>query len=166
MFGQGILKGEVSPYHWPPVWLVWNQTTDNFCFYLQNRLIQTNQTGGQWYSDTSPFSISWFGQQCLWPTTRLVGNDPPFGQQCLLFDAVLVDQMSVGQMVFDQMTWNVFFSSFLFRQISIFFISNLNLFWPKVLSNKPRQFTDLKAERGGDGLIIQYIAWLASDILE
>jgi len=22
-------------------------TTDNFCFYLQNRLIQTSQTGGQ-----------------------------------------------------------------------------------------------------------------------
>jgi hypothetical protein len=32
-------------------------TTDTFCFYLQNRLIQNNQTGGQWYSDTSPFSI-------------------------------------------------------------------------------------------------------------
>ncbi len=32
-------------------------TTDNFCFYLQNRLIQTSQTGGQQYSDTSPFSI-------------------------------------------------------------------------------------------------------------
>jgi hypothetical protein len=32
-------------------------TTDNFCFYLQNRLIQTSHTGGQWYSDTSPFSI-------------------------------------------------------------------------------------------------------------
>jgi len=31
--------------------------TDNFCFYLQNRLIQTSQTGGQWYSDTSTFSI-------------------------------------------------------------------------------------------------------------
>ena len=29
-------------------------TTDNFCFYLQNRLIQTGQTGGQWYTDTSP----------------------------------------------------------------------------------------------------------------
>jgi hypothetical protein len=40
---QGILKGEVSLYYWPPVWLVWNQlydnwhlfsymTTDNFCF--------------------------------------------------------------------------------------------------------------------------------------
>jgi hypothetical protein len=24
---------------------------------LQNRPIQTSQTGGQWYSDTSPFSI-------------------------------------------------------------------------------------------------------------
>jgi hypothetical protein len=32
-------------------------TTDNICFYLQNRLIQTSQTGGLWYSDTSPFSI-------------------------------------------------------------------------------------------------------------
>jgi hypothetical protein len=34
-------------------------TTDNFCFNLQDRLIQTSQTGGQWYSDTSPFSIPW-----------------------------------------------------------------------------------------------------------
>ncbi len=35
-------------------------TTDNFCFYLQNRLIQTNQTGGPQYSDTYPFSILWY----------------------------------------------------------------------------------------------------------
>ncbi len=34
-------------------------TTDNFCLYLQNRLIQTGQTGVQRYSDTSPFSIPW-----------------------------------------------------------------------------------------------------------
>jgi hypothetical protein len=27
---------------------------------LQNRLIQTCQTGGQWYSYTSPFSIPWY----------------------------------------------------------------------------------------------------------
>jgi hypothetical protein len=27
---------------------------------LQNRLILTSQTGGQRYSDTSPFSIPWF----------------------------------------------------------------------------------------------------------
>ncbi len=38
-------------------------TTDNFCFYLQNRLIQTSQTGGQRYSDTSPFSIPWLRQR-------------------------------------------------------------------------------------------------------
>jgi hypothetical protein len=37
-------------------------TADNFCFYLQNRLIQTSQTGGQVYSDTSPFSIPWFDE--------------------------------------------------------------------------------------------------------
>jgi hypothetical protein len=29
-------------------------TTDNFCFYLQNRQIQTSKTG-QWYSDTLVF---------------------------------------------------------------------------------------------------------------
>jgi len=37
-------------------------TTNNFCFYLQNRPIQTGQTGGQRYSDTSPFSIPWLNQ--------------------------------------------------------------------------------------------------------
>jgi len=37
-------------------------TTENFCFYLQNRLIQTSQTGGQLYSDTSPFSIPCCGR--------------------------------------------------------------------------------------------------------
>ncbi len=35
-------------------------TTDDFCFYLPNRLIQTSQTGGQRYGDTSPFSTPWF----------------------------------------------------------------------------------------------------------
>ncbi len=32
-------------------------TIDNFCFYLQNRLIRTGQTGGQLYSDTCTFSV-------------------------------------------------------------------------------------------------------------
>ncbi len=31
-FGQGTLKGEVSLYCWPPVWLVWNQLYDNWQF--------------------------------------------------------------------------------------------------------------------------------------
>jgi hypothetical protein len=53
---QGVIKGE---YHCT-VDLLYDwfgtscMTTDNFCFYLENRLIQTSQTGGQWYSDTSP----------------------------------------------------------------------------------------------------------------
>ncbi len=34
-------------------------TADNIGFYFQNRLIQTSQTGGQWYNDTSHFSIPW-----------------------------------------------------------------------------------------------------------
>jgi hypothetical protein len=34
-------------------------TTDNFCFDLSNKLIQTSQKGGQQYNDTSPFGISW-----------------------------------------------------------------------------------------------------------
>jgi hypothetical protein len=33
--------------------------SDNFCFYLQNRLIQTSQTGGQWHRYTSPSIIPW-----------------------------------------------------------------------------------------------------------
>jgi hypothetical protein len=37
---------------------VWQLTI--FCYYLQNRLIRTSQTGGQLYSDTSPFSAPWF----------------------------------------------------------------------------------------------------------
>jgi hypothetical protein len=50
---QGILKGDV--------WLVWNQLYDNwqFVFLFAKRLNQTSQTGGQLYSDTSPFSVPW-----------------------------------------------------------------------------------------------------------
>ncbi len=40
-------------------------TIDNFCIYLQNRLIQTSYTGGQWYSDTSPFSIPCTNQSTI-----------------------------------------------------------------------------------------------------
>ena len=50
---------------------------DNFCFYLQNRLIQTGQTTGQWYSDTSPFNIPWPNQP---PQTRTALTAHPFHQ--------------------------------------------------------------------------------------
>ncbi len=56
---QGILKGK---YHYTIHLLfdwfgISSLNTDNLCIYLQNRLIPTSQTGGQWYRDTSPFSI-------------------------------------------------------------------------------------------------------------
>jgi hypothetical protein len=59
LYRQRILKGKYYctvdlPIDWFGISCM---TTDNFCFYLQNILIQTSQTGGQWYSDTSPFSI-------------------------------------------------------------------------------------------------------------
>jgi hypothetical protein len=59
---QGILKGKYNC----TVDLLFDCfgisciTTDNFCLYLQNRPIQISQTGGQQYSDTSPFSIPWW----------------------------------------------------------------------------------------------------------
>jgi hypothetical protein len=57
-------QGKGGKYHCPIDLLFdWFEiscmTTDNFCFYLQNGQMQTSQTGGQWYSDTSPFSIPW-----------------------------------------------------------------------------------------------------------
>jgi hypothetical protein len=48
VMGQGILKGK---YHCT-IELLFDwfgiscMTTDNFCFYLRNRLLQTSQTGG------------------------------------------------------------------------------------------------------------------------
>ncbi len=55
---QGILKGAHCTVDLLFDWFgISCMTTDNFCFYLQNRPIQTSQAGVQWYSDTSPFSI-------------------------------------------------------------------------------------------------------------
>jgi hypothetical protein len=42
-------------------------TTDNFCVYLQNRLIQTSQTGDQWYSGIFPLSIP-----CMYERSSLI----------------------------------------------------------------------------------------------
>jgi hypothetical protein len=48
-------------------------TTDNFCYHLQNRSIQTGQTGGHWYSDTFPFSIPWTEKWPI-PPAQAAGN--------------------------------------------------------------------------------------------
>ncbi len=51
---QWILKGEVSLYHWPPVWLVWNQLYDNWQFlFLFTKQTNPNQSNRRstvkWY---------------------------------------------------------------------------------------------------------------------
>jgi hypothetical protein len=53
-FLRGILKGEVSLYHWPPVWLVWSQLYDTwqflFLFAKQTNPNQSNRRSMvQWY---------------------------------------------------------------------------------------------------------------------
>ncbi len=60
---QGIQKGK---YHCTVDllfdWFGICSMYDNRQFFLQNRLIETSQTGGQLYSDTSPFSIPCLNQ--------------------------------------------------------------------------------------------------------
>jgi hypothetical protein len=50
-------------------------TTDNFGFYLQNRLIQSSQTGGQQYTDTSPFGIPYLVQCSAWQLLRTLDDE-------------------------------------------------------------------------------------------
>jgi hypothetical protein len=60
-------------------------TTGNFCFYLQNRLIQTRQTGGQQYSDTFLFSIPWICQAKRLESSRETLNFSIFPNKMLRF---------------------------------------------------------------------------------
>ncbi len=58
---QGTLKGEVSLYRWPPVWLVGNQLYENwqflFLFAKQTNPNRSNRRSTvQWYF---PFSVPW-----------------------------------------------------------------------------------------------------------
>ncbi len=55
-------------------------TFDNCWFYLQNRLIKTSQTGGQLYSDTSPFSQLYSDTS---PFSQLYSDTSPFCVPCI-----------------------------------------------------------------------------------
>ncbi len=74
-----MLKGEVSLYSWPPV-----SPVGLACFANENKncqmsysWFQTSQTGGQPYSDTSPFSIPWsFTKQATF--NEVVNSTKPF----------------------------------------------------------------------------------------
>ncbi len=58
---QGILHREVSLYHWPPVWLVWNQLYDNWQFlFLFAKWTDPNQSNRRsMVHGYFPFSIPW-----------------------------------------------------------------------------------------------------------
>jgi hypothetical protein len=56
---QGILKGEISLYHWPPVWLVWISLFCIVSCHTADSKPVKQEVNGQWYSDTFPFSIPW-----------------------------------------------------------------------------------------------------------
>jgi hypothetical protein len=81
-------------------------TTDNFSFYLQNRLIQTGQTGGQQYSNTSPFSIPWIQSHIFLPkssTKKVTASSLTFKVGILFFQAdlnveVYVDKKTAGSL--------------------------------------------------------------------
>jgi len=65
---QGILKGEVSLYHWPPVWLVWNQLYSNwkflFLFAKQTNPNQSNRRSTvHWYFPLQYSLVGYIG--CL-----------------------------------------------------------------------------------------------------
>ncbi len=91
-FHQRILKGEVSLYCCPPVWVVWNQLYDNWQFlFLVGKQTNPNQSNRrsmvQWYFH---FSIPCFHPSLLFAGKagafqsgapyRIVGGSQPYPQ--------------------------------------------------------------------------------------
>jgi len=75
-------------------------TIDNFCFYLQNRLIQTSQTGGQQYSDTSPLvfpDLYNSGRRCQWNDIKHTATQLDDTRHC----DILPNQISIIQIAFN-----------------------------------------------------------------
>ncbi len=73
-------------------------TTDNFCFYLQNGLIETSQTGGQWYSDTSPSLLAYY-EICQFPLnyeSMMFYSIGPLDEKCVfLFSGALYSDLTI-----------------------------------------------------------------------
>ena len=89
---QGILKGEVSLYHWPPVWLVRNQLYDNYQFlFLFAKQTNPNQSYRrsmvEWYF---PFKYS-LPQQ----TGQNLGRVFNTGSGCMKIDLHLLRGIAI-----------------------------------------------------------------------
>ncbi len=99
-------------------------TTDNFCFHLQNRLIQTSQIGGQWYRDTSSFGF---------PVTNICKLRPKF---FIIFSSggvPLIQTEAIGSCMGSfslkiKLTIYINHSRTMFNQIYRQFCCNLDLF--------------------------------------
>jgi hypothetical protein len=89
-------------------------TADNFCFYLQNRLIQTGQTGGQLYNDTSPFSVPWLATQKRFITSGFSIFENGF-EEILLLN--LAEKILWVNETF-QRSFNFFLSNLIFKALS------------------------------------------------
>jgi len=83
-------------------------TTGNFCFYSQNRLIQTSETGGQWYSDTSPFSIPWLSSMLCVLLADKARSLPKRGAGVIEHNALFVERWAYFSALFTFLVgWHV-----------------------------------------------------------
>ncbi len=106
-------------------------TTDNFCFYLQNGLIQTSQTGGQQYSDTFPFSIPCLLQDILPNVLEMVTSFSEYCTQLTLLKSLqLID--SYDKEFCLKLLWDsLFFLLKLCYQTS-YLSKNTHMYWIRV----------------------------------
>jgi hypothetical protein len=84
---QGIIKGEVSLYHWSPVWLVWNQLYHNRQFlFLFAKQANPNRSDRRWMVQWYfPFSILW-PEPPLWEKLIIKKNSYIFGHAVTTID--------------------------------------------------------------------------------
>jgi hypothetical protein len=83
LLNQGILKGKVSLYCWPPIWQVWNQLYDNWqILFLFAKLTNPKRSNRrltvQWYFPPLVFPASTF------QLPLLVYTKTNFRQVCIL----------------------------------------------------------------------------------
>jgi hypothetical protein len=126
-------------------------TTDDFCFYLQNCLIQTSQRG-QRYSDTSPFSIPCFDNVNAAYRNNVdsfVAGDLP---DRINFGQISHDQACSGPVMPAVTVIKLFFSSSLTLQ------TNYVCPWPAFFGPSSRLFSKWDTIRLHLGRLLPYLA--------
>jgi len=107
VFVQRILKGEVSLYHWPPAWLVWNQLYDKwqFLFLFAKQTIPNHpnrRSTVQWY-----FPLK-YSLVCPWNVLLAwLSPDKTKGNICKTFNDNLMIIVKAGCVKYYRLTLNV-----------------------------------------------------------